>query len=103
MISVHVNGVLQVPGIDYVAAKNAVSFSSPPGAGDLIHVSGPRGTIANIMADGTTYLYQMITDIDRHDNIMNLLNDAAFYYDNPAVADVLERLRVVVELVRANG
>jgi len=103
MISVHVNGVLQVPGIDYLAAKNAVSFASPPRAGDLIHVSSLQGTIANIMADGSTYLYQMLTDIERHENIMNLLNDAAKYYDNPAVADVLERLRVVVELVKENG
>jgi hypothetical protein len=99
-LSVHINGVRQVPGIDYVAAKNSVSFSTPPAAGDTIHISSPRGTVAHIMADGSTYLYQMMMDIDRHDNIMNLLNDAAKYYDNPAVADLLERLQVVVELVK---
>jgi hypothetical protein len=102
-LSVTINGIRQVPGIDYVAAKNSVSFSTPPAAGDTIHVSSPRGTVARIMADGSTYLYQMMMDIERHDDIMNLLNDAAKYYDNSAVADVLERLRVVVELVKENG
>jgi hypothetical protein len=99
-LSVTINGVRQVPGIDYVAGKNAVSFSTPPAAGDTIHVSSPRGTVAHIMADGSTYLYLITMDIERHDNIMNLLNDAAKYYDNPAVADVLERLQVVLALVK---
>lgn len=103
MLSVHVNGVKQIPGIDYLAAKNAVSFSSPPAAGDVIHISNSRGTVGNIFGDGSTYLYQLPIDADGHESIMDLLNDVGKYYKNPAVADMLEQLRVVIELVKENG
>jgi hypothetical protein len=103
MLSVHVNGVKQIPGIDYLAAKNAVSFASPPRAGDVIYVNNARGTVAHIYGDGSTYLYQFTEDIDGHENMMNLLNDVGKYYQNPAVADALERLKVVIELVKENG
>jgi len=100
MLSVHVNGVMQIPGIDYVSCKNAVSFTTPPQAGDVIHLSNSRGTVGQFYADGSTYMYQFTVDIHGHENIMNLLNDVGKYYQNPAVADVLERLKVVIELVK---
>ena len=103
MIAVHINGVRQIPGIDYTACKNAVAFTGPPRVGDVIHVNNSRGTVGQFYADGSTYLYQMEVDVDGHESIMDLLNDVGKYYQNPAVADVLERLRVVIELVKENG
>ena len=100
MISVHINGVMQLPGVDYTTGVKSISFSSPPDSGSHIHISSPHGTVASILADGTTYLFPIIADLENYNAVMNLLNDAAKHYDNPTVADVLERLRVVVELVK---
>jgi len=100
MISVHINGIKQIPGIDFVAGDNTLSFSSPPQARDIIQVTSPYGSVANVYGDGSTFLFHMVLDIQKHTDIMNLLNDVGKYYENPAVADVLERLRVVVELVK---
>jgi len=100
MISVYINGVVQLPGFDYAASKNTVSFTVPPAAGSDIVLKGPRGDVTQITADGTTFLYQLSADTKSYNNAINLLNDALKYYDNPAVADVLERLRIVVELVK---
>jgi hypothetical protein len=104
MFTVHINGVMQIPGIDYTACKNAVAFTTPPQAGYVVHVSNSRGTVGQFYADGSTYLYQMTMDIiDEPENITTLLNDVVKYYNNPAVADMLERLQVVIELIKENG
>jgi hypothetical protein len=104
MFTVHINGVRQIPGIDYMASSNAVSFNVPPNVGDVVHIGNSRGTIGNMFGDGSTYLYQMTVDIiDEPETITALLNDVVKYYNNPAVADMLERLRVVIELVKENG
>ena len=102
MISVHVNGVKQIPGIDFVTVEKSLSFSQPPDAGAYIHISSPYGTVANILGDGSTFLFHLIMDLQKHTDIMNLLNDASVHYENPAVADILEQLRVVIELVKEN-
>jgi len=94
---------MQLPGIDYVTGVKSISFSSPPDIGSHIHVSSPHGTVASIMGDGSTFLFPMITNLENYNAVMNILNDAAKYYDNSAVADAIERLRVVVELVKQNG
>jgi hypothetical protein len=95
---VYINGVMQAPGIDYHAAQNAISFSTPPAAGSTISIQGRNGTLANIYADGSTYLYQFINDFE-HDQI-GLLEEAFKLRHVPAVADMLERLKVVVELAK---
>ena len=100
MLSVFVNGVSQLPGFNYVAGKNSVCFTGPPAAGTDIVVEDSGGNATRITADGTTFLYQLSAHSKSYNNAINLLNDALKYYDNPAVADVLERLRVVVELVK---
>jgi len=99
-MDIYVNGILQVPGFDYVASKNSVSFTRPPARGYDIVVEDSGGNATQITADGTTFLYQLSADTKSYNNAINLLNDALKYYDNPAVADVLERLRIVVELVK---
>jgi chaperonin GroEL (HSP60 family) len=98
MIQVHLNGSKLIPGFDYVAGKNSVCFTGPPAAGTNIVVEDSGGNATRITADGNTFLYQL--SVKDYNNTINLLKDALKYYDNPAVADVLERLRVVVELVK---
>jgi hypothetical protein len=100
MFSVHINGVMQLPGIDYVTGESTISFSSPPDVGSAIHVGSLTGTVASIMGDGSTFVFPIMTDLESYNKIMNVLNDASKYYKNPAVADVLDRLKVVVELVK---
>ena len=103
MITVHVDGVLQLPGVDYTSGLKTISFSSPPRMGSAIHVGSMQGTVASIMGDGATFLFPLIADLEGYNAVMNLLNDASKYYTNPAVADVLERLKVVVELVKQDN
>jgi len=98
MILVYINGIMQVPGIDYNAAQNAISFSTPPAAGSTISIQGKNGTLANIYADGTTFLYQFMNDFE-HDQL-GILEDAFKLRHVPAVADMLDRLKVVVELAK---
>ena len=98
-MDIYVNGILQVPGFDYVASKNSVSFTRPPARGYDIVVKDLIGNVTKITADGTTFLYQLSADTKSYNNAINLLNDALKYYDNPAVADVLDQLKVVIALV----
>jgi len=99
-MDIYVNGILQVPGFDYVASKNSVSFTRPPARGYDIVMKDLIGNVTQITADGFTFLYQISAHSKGCNNAIDLFNDALKYYDNPAVSDVLERLRVVVELVK---
>lgn len=98
-MDIYVNGILQVPGFDYVASKNSVSFTHPPVRGYDIVVKDLIGNATRITADGTTFLYQISAHSKGCNNAIDLLNDALKYYDNPAVADVLDQLKVVIALV----
>jgi hypothetical protein len=95
---VYIDGIMLVPGIDYNATQNAIRFSTPPAAGATISIQGKSGTLANIHADGTTFLYQFMSDFENSTSLM--LEDAFHMRHIPAVADMLERLRVVVELAK---
>lgn len=98
MLLVSINGILQVPGVDYYATQNAVSFTSPPQAGSTISIRSKSGVLANICGDGCTYLYQFMSDFEN--STSQMLEDAFHMRHVPAVADMLERLKVVVELAK---
>ena len=98
MLMISVNGIIQVPGVDYHATQNAVSFSMPPQAGSTISIRSQSGVLANILADGSTYLYQFMSDFEN--GTSQMLEDAFHMRHIPAVADMLERLKVVVELAK---
>lgn len=98
MVLVSINGLMQVPGVDYHAAQNSISFSSPPPAGTTISIQGKSGVLANILADGSTYLYQFMSDFEN--STSQMLEDAFHMRHVPAVADMLERLKVVVALAK---
>jgi hypothetical protein len=98
MLVVSINGIIQCPGVDYHATNNSISFSTPPGAGSTVSVQSRSGTLTNVYGDGVTFLYQFINDID-HDQI-GMLEEAFKLRHVPAVADMLERLEVVVKLAK---
>lgn len=95
---VSINGVMQVPGIDYSATKNSIAFSSPPEAMSSIEIRGRNGTLARILGDGSTYLFNFMSDLD-HD-ITYVLEEAFKLRHVPAVKEALERLQVIVELTK---
>jgi hypothetical protein len=101
MIEAYINGIRQVPGIDFVARGNSISFMSPPAAGDGIQIVHNGYSICNLTGNGTTFLFTgPFADAGQQDELIDLLRQAFDYRNNTAVADVLERLRVVVELVK---
>lgn len=101
MIEAYINGIRQVPGIDFVARGNTISFCSPPPAGSSIQFVHNGYSIANLSGNGSTFLYTGPFDnADRDDAIMDAMHTALRHKDNPAVAEALERLQVVVALVK---
>lgn len=100
-ILVHINGLLQLPGVDYHCTENSISFSSPPPTGSSIDIRGNSGVLARIMGDGSTFLFNFFSDFEHRQSLM--LEEAFKLRHIPAVADVLERLQVVVALAKENG
>lgn len=98
MLVVSINGIIQCPGVDYHATSNSISFSTPPAAGSTLSIQSRTGTLANIHGDGSTFLFQFMNDID-HDQI-GMLEEAFKLRHVPAVADMLQRLDVVVKLAK---
>ena len=108
MIQVHINGLKQIPGIDYTASINSISFSHPPANGDDIlvtsQIAGSTGAyMEKLIGNGHTFLYNIDSSFNHRLKLHHLLDEVWKYQDIPAVADVLEQLRVVVELVKENG
>jgi hypothetical protein len=100
MTLVSINGIYQVPGVDYRLGKDMISFTQPPPAAATITIMNDRGVLMNVMADGVTYLFRYIDEASS--KVSEMLEQAFKHRDVPAVADILERLQVVVELVKEN-
>ena len=98
MLLVSINGIVQVPGVDYHAAGNTISFLCPPSAMSTIDIRGRNGVLASILGDGSTYLFNFMTDFDHETTSM--LEEAFRFRHVPAVADMLQRLEVVVKLAK---
>ncbi len=99
---VYVNGLAQIPGIDYMASANAVSFNQAPAMGSNISIQLKSGTICQMKGDGSNNLFQFaaFTDLNKDRDTYALLDEAFKHRRIPAVADALERLQVVVELAK---
>ena len=106
MSVVHLNGVALIPGIDYTLGQTYISFLRAPAAGDDIMftevVSLKTGAthITRLTGDGSTFMFTIDTGFNERLKISNLLEDAYKHYDVPAVVDALDKLRVVLELVK---
>lgn len=106
MIQVHINGLKQIPGIDYTATSNAVSFNqAPPAGSDILVTSAIPGSTTGVhmqklRADGHTFLYMIDSSFEQRIRLQKLLDEAWEHQGVPAVQDILEQLKVVVELVK---
>ena len=101
MISVYINGIMQIPGIDYVSSDNSIAFSTAPQAMATIEIRSIRGVLARIFGDGSSYRFDIMSVFEH--GMSEMLEDAFKLRHIPAVADVLERLQVVVSLAKENG
>lgn len=100
MIDAYINGIRQIPGVDYVATPNQLQFSCPPAAGSEIEIQQAGGSVRLLFGDGFTYLWHMDFDTKHVEQLYDLMKDALKYSSQPAVADVLRQLKTVVELVK---
>lgn len=98
MTLVSIDGILQIPGVDYHLGKDSISFSQPPHTGASITLMNDTGVFLNLRADGYTYLFKYIDE--ESSKITEMLEQAFKHRNVPAVADMLERLKVVVELAK---
>ena len=102
---VYINGVLQIPGIDYRRSPGSISFQVPPCAqADIIISQLTPNTegehIIKLTGDGSTFLFPVDFEFVKRAEIEDLFNDIREYRSHTAVVDVLERLRVVIALVK---
>ena len=104
MITVHMNGLTLIPGIDYTVGDGTLTFSSPPPSGYNIMFSEAFETgtthVTHLTGDGYTYLFKLDTNINDRARLYKMFDDAMAYKDIPAVHDALNQLRVIVELVK---
>ena len=106
MIQVHINGLKQIPGIDYMASSNAVNFNqAPPAGSDILVTSNIPGSTTGVhmqrlTGDGSTFLYMIDSSFNQRVKLQTLLDEVWEYQGVPAVQDLLEQLRVVVSLVK---
>ena len=99
MIRASINGVLLIPGIDYVVDREYMSFTQAPRYGDRIHVMTPNAN-ADFYGNDVTFRFPMPTVIQKSEVLEGLMHDLDEYMDHPTVKDQLERLQVVLELVK---
>lgn len=105
MNAVHIDGVAVLPGIDYSIGTNKISFSVPPDNRSEIIVTevidAKRGAthMTRLIGDGKTYVFALDRSFVKNLELQTLLDQVWIYKDVPAVADALEKLQVIVNLI----
>ena len=100
------NGLTLLPGIDYKVSDSTVSFSSPPPAGadiaftEVIDANTGVTHITKFTGNGYTYLFKLETNFAERVRLHELFESAIKHKDTPAVRDAINRLQVVLELVK---
>lgn len=106
---VHINGVALLPGIDYSVGKSTLSFSVPPPVGsDIIFtevINNRTGAthMTRLTGDGSTFLFKLETNFTDRVELQEVFKEAMQYKDIPAVRDVLDNLKVILELVKQDA
>jgi hypothetical protein len=106
---VHINGVALLPGIDYSVGKTTLSFSVPPPSGsDIIFtevINDRTGAthMTRLTGDGFTYLFKLETNFTDRVELQELFSEVMKHKDIPAVRDALDKLKVIVELVKQDA
>jgi hypothetical protein len=99
MIAVHINGARLVPKHDYNIAKERIRFSQAPRYGDLIQLATPTST-CQFYGNDVQMDYPIPDSLKKSVGLEQLISDLLEYMDHPTVKDQLERLQVVLELVK---
>ena len=97
---VYVDGVLQVPGVDYSISGASITFIQAPGQGSHIELYSGTFMVTKLLGDGRTFLFKISTEGKTRHAMLQLLDDVCKYHDKPAVAEALEKLIVAIELVK---
>lgn len=100
MAQVYINGVLLIPGIDYSIANSKISFATPPDSGSHIDIRRGPGELTTIVGNGHRYMFDLNEHWAHYEHIQALIQETWKYKDVPAVADQLEKLKVVLELIK---
>lgn len=99
MLLISINGVIQTPNLDYVAANNEIKFTKAPAKGCVVEIRGPNGTL--IQQQGTGFIDTFwLDDILPEDPLVALFQEVYKNKDVPAVKDILDRLQVVINLIK---
>jgi hypothetical protein len=106
MIEIYLNGLRLIQNHDYIVEPAGVCFTEAPCIGDRISVSRPifgstGGRLLEMhIGNGTTCLYPLNNQFNDRVEIQNLLDDVYTYQHVPAVAEALEKLKVVIGLIK---
>jgi hypothetical protein len=103
VLDVFVDGVRQIEGIQFTTSVKQLAFHQPPPIGTTISIKAWGREFARFIGDGCTYLYNFdpVDPVNpKSRDLMNLVNDLVKYHKNPTVSDVLDRLQVVINLVK---
>lgn len=99
MIQVGINGVILMPGHDYHIDQDYVVFSQAPHIGDKIQMVS-KSYRYDVYGNDFSYKYPIPKEMKNAHRIESLIEDLVQYMDHPSVQDQLDRLQVVIELVR---
>lgn len=102
MIQASINGVVLMPRHDYIVEKDYVEFKEVPRMGDRIQIISKDHRF-ELYGNEFTYKYPIPQEMIKAHQLESLITDLVEYMDHPTVKDQLERLQVVIELVRKTG
>lgn len=102
-ILVYIDGFLLQVNIDYQVVSNMVMFKQAPPRGSQVQItdgslSGSTRYVS-YQGDGARVVFSTPEQSEFND----LIDDLATYRDHPTVADVVERLKVVLALVKQDA
>lgn len=99
MIAVHINGSRLIPKHDYSIAKERIRFSQAPRYGDRIQIATANAS-CEFYGNDVQIDYPIPEPLRKSVGLEQLITDLLEYMDHPTVKDQLERLQVVLELVK---
>lgn len=94
--SVNIDG-LMIRQDEFKISYDTLTFKEAPPAGSKVYIEFYGGSFV-FDANGSQNVFRFKYDISSYETMM-LIEKATTHKDNPAVADLLMQLRVVLELV----
>jgi hypothetical protein len=96
---VSINGILQAAA-SYKETSERIVFRQAPAAGDTIQIVASDGVnfseYITYEGNGVTYIFHL----PEVENFYQFMNDLEEYKDHPAVKDQIEKMQVILALVK---